>query len=115
MKPKVVINGTSVGSVSAVEVDQPWFSGLFEPLPAFATYGDLFTKLNHAYRDKRYEEVDRLDRDVSRLHVQIVEPDGRVSFATHRDVNATTPMTCVRFDVRFETGIMSWRPAPAFL
>src|SRR5437016_11339453 len=109
MKSSVIINGTEVGLLSTVEINQPWFSGLFEPSPAFTQHREIFTKLDHAYRDKQYQEVDRLGREVAELHVQIVSADGRISFATHRDTGATAPMTCVRFDVRFEAGIMSWR------
>jgi hypothetical protein len=115
MKYTVSINGTVVGFLSTIEVDQPWFSGLFEPLPSFDTYRALFTDLRHAFRDERYEDADALSRQVDGLDIQIGVPDGRVLYATHAHRDAPASITCVRFDVRFESGIMSWRPGVEFV
>ena len=110
MKTTVVIDGTLVGYLSEIEVNQPWFSGLFKPLPSFDIYHDLFTQLRLAYRDERHKEADRLFSEVDHLDIRIVEPTGQISFSTKPNIGASQLITCVGFDLRFEMGIMSWRP-----
>jgi hypothetical protein len=107
----VFINGTAVGSLSAVDIDQPWFFGRFMPAPGFAHYRDLFTRLHHAWIEKRWVEVDQLSRQAEELDVQIVEPDGSIRYATRQAAAAMARIACVGFGKHGGAEVMSWRPA----
>ena len=109
MKSTVMINGTLVGVLSCIEVDQPWFSALFLPIPAFDCFRALFSDLRQAQLDNKNEVVNYLNGETDRLHIQIVDADGRVIYSTRPQATSLRGMTCVCFDMQFDAGIMSWR------